>query len=94
MLTDRAAAPLCESEVKYFLINMLHKRLALATLSLMNMKKVQTHGYHRRCLHLQKRDLMLLYVRSISQQWACFSAKSILVSVNIGDSLELEYACC
>lgn len=46
MLTDRATAPLCESELEYFLINMLHKGMALSTLNLMNMKKVQTHGYY------------------------------------------------
>lgn len=74
MLTDRAVAPLCESEVKSFLINMLHKRLALSTLSLMNMKKVQTNGYYRRRLHWQKHDLMLLYVHNGNQQWAYFSA--------------------
>ena len=66
MLTDKATASLCESEFSYFLISMLHKRLTLSILNLMNMKRVHTYGYYRGCLHLQKHDLMLLYVQGSS----------------------------
>lgn len=82
MQTDSATAPLCESQFKYPLISMSYKELEL---NLMNMKMVQTHGYYRGCLHLQKHELIQLTIMVLVHPFMRVNTRSIKYA-NFGSS--------